>query len=77
MPKFTCHSVLYNNNPISWCILGEGRFYKGAFLDAVKNRARLEFPSAEFEESFSITWGEEPLLRLGVEAYKRAKAQHG
>jgi hypothetical protein len=73
--KFTCHAISdgrpYNGSTIGWCIVGEGRFWKGVFLEAVKGRVSLEFPQAQFEESFGIEWGEEQHLRPGVEAYQR------
>lgn len=75
--KFTCHAIsdghLYNGKTIGWCIVGQGRFYKGGWLNVLKDRALLEYPDAEFEESFNIEWGEEPLLKQGAEAYLRSK----
>jgi hypothetical protein len=73
--KFTCHAIndgdVHNGSTIGWCIVGEGRFWKGGFLETLKGRVSLEFAGAEFEESFGINWGEEQHLRLGVEAYRR------
>lgn len=72
-PKFTCHAITdphpYNGGTVGWVIVGEGRFYKNGFLDGAKDRVRLEYPNAEFTESFSVHWGEEQHLRGGVEAY--------
>jgi len=75
--KFTCHAISdghqYNGKTIGWCIVGQGRFYKGGWLNPLKDRAKLEFPDAEFEESFGINWGEEHLLKQGLEVYLREK----
>jgi hypothetical protein len=75
--KFTCHAISDGSpgkgKTIGWCIVGQGRFYKGGFLNPLKDRARLEFSDAEFEESFGIEWGDTPLLRQGVEVYLRTK----
>jgi hypothetical protein len=75
--KFTCHAISdghqYNGKTIGWCIVGQGRFYKGGWLNTLKDRAKLEFPDAEFEESFGINWGEEQLLKQGLEVYLRGK----
>jgi len=70
MPKFTCHSVMSNKSPISYCIIGEGRFYKGTFLESVKGRVRLEYPMAEFRDSFDVDWSEVPLLRQKAQTYE-------
>lgn len=77
--KFTAHAIsdghTYKGNTIAWCIVGQGRFYKGGWLQTLKDRVRLEFADAEFEESFGIGWGEEPLLKQGVDVYLRTKYQ--
>jgi len=71
--KFTCHTISdghpSSGKTIGWCIVGQGRFYKGGFLLPLKNRVRLEFPDAEFEESFGVEWGDVQLLKQGVDVY--------
>ena len=71
--KFTCHAISEGHRAsgktIGWCIVGQGRFYKASFLLPLKDRVRMEFADAEFEESFRVEWGEVPLLRHGVDAY--------
>jgi hypothetical protein len=68
--RFSCHPVLNQGQVIKYCALGEGRFYKSMSRDSLLNRVRLEFPDAELEDSFSIHWGEENLLRqVGFEGY--------
>jgi hypothetical protein len=59
--KFTCHEVVSGSQVVKYLIRGEGRTYKGSFLDTLKDRVRLEYPAAEFEDSESIPWGQESL----------------
>jgi hypothetical protein len=59
--KFTCHAVVSGSQVVKWVIRGADRSYKGSFLDALKDRVRLEHPGAEFEESTSIQWGQESM----------------
>lgn len=60
--KFTCHAIVdTKGNPIKWFITGCGRVYRGSFLDTLKDRVRLEFPAAEFEEGKPIPWGSDRL----------------
>lgn len=73
--KFTCHAVTdshpYNTGVLGWCVVGNGRFFKSSFRSVALDKVKLEFPDAEFEDSFSIEWGEQEHLRGGVEAYYR------
>ena len=52
--KFTCHEVTSGTQVVKYLIRGEGRTYKGSFLDTLKDRVRLEYPAAEFEDSDPI-----------------------
>ena len=59
--KFTCHPIVDDRgNVIKWVITGCDRVYRGGFLDALKDRVRLEYPNAEFEDSDPIPWGSRP-----------------
>ena len=56
---FICHPVVDDKgNIIKWHIEGGDRRYRGVFLDALKDRVRLEYPDAEFEEGDSVYWGQ-------------------
>ena len=57
--KFACHPIVDKGHTIKWLITGCDRVYRGVFLESLKDRVRLEFPSAEFEESKSIPWGQD------------------
>lgn len=59
--KFTCHEVVSGTQVVKYLIRGEGRTYKGSFLDTLKDRVRLEYPAAEFEDSEQIQWGQESM----------------
>ncbi len=59
--KFTCHEVVSGSQVVKYVIRGEGRSYKGSFIDTLKDRVRLEYPDAEFEDSHQILWGQESL----------------
>lgn len=63
MSKFNCHSVLIDGKPTMYVIRGNGRFYKGGFLDALKGRVQLEYPDAEFEWARDLDWSEVPTIR--------------
>ena len=59
--KFTCHRIVDGKgNTIKFLITGCGRVYRGGFLDSLKDRVLLEYPSAEFEDGDPITWGSAP-----------------
>ena len=56
--KFTCHPVVDDKgNAIKWRIEGGDRRYRGVFLDTLKERVRLEYPDAEFEDGSPVPWG--------------------
>lgn len=60
--KFTCHPIIdAQGNTLKWVITGCDRVYRGSFLDTLKDRVRLEFPAAEFEERDPVPWGSERL----------------
>ena len=58
---FTCHAIVDGTQIVKWVIRGEGRSYKGVFIDALKGRVLLEHPDAKFEDSTDIPWGQEAL----------------
>jgi len=56
--KFICHPVVDDKgNAIKWRIEGGDRRYRGVFLEALKDRVRLEYPDAEFDEGDPVSWG--------------------
>lgn len=58
--KFTCHAIVdAQGATLKWFITGCDRVYRGSFLETLKDRVRLEFPAAEFEEGKPIPWGSE------------------
>jgi hypothetical protein len=58
--KFTCHAIVdAQGTTLKWLITGCDRVYRGSFLDTLKDRVRLEFPAAEFEDGAGIPWGSE------------------
>ena len=58
--KFTCSAVVDAQGvTIKWLITGCERVYRGSFLETLKDRVRLEFPAAEFEDGKPIPWGSE------------------
>lgn len=60
--KFFCHEVVSGTQVVKYLIRGEGRIYKGSFFETLKDRVRLEYPNAEFENSDPIPWGQESMI---------------
>jgi hypothetical protein len=57
--KFICQPIVDKEHTIKWIIIGGERAFRGTLLEPLKDRVRLEFPEAEFEESKGVPWGQE------------------
>lgn len=72
---FDCHPLTdghpYCGGTIGWCVIGDGKAFIEPYLQTAKERVLHRYPDATFEERFSSTVDEVPVLKLGRMSYAK------